>query len=729
MEAVIIKVNSLSEPANAARGSTIPMFLFRRWQSRNLYPKSLSENSIRILTILPGTWVETITCDLRETQIQDAGSYMALSYAWRNGDDDDHEVQITCNKTSIKVTSNLHSALRRLRHDRDGVKIWADAICINQNDNTERTCQVGFMRDIYAQSSEVVIWLGESSPEDHLGDMVRPMLTADESASLYQWRGDSTDLPKLRAFVSKSVEKLRDTAHSQDITDIFGAFYVLHALISGLEPTGIQELRHFAKSGPILRGFNALIKSRWWSRAWVVQEVVVAQSATIRYGAISAPWKFFSLAASQYEKARLEANADSAYPYLREQSLARFSRMVLEIETTRNDWNLGKPVGLLPLLRKFRSRSSSDERDKIFALLGLVRFWRTNEQKILPDYHLDAITVSLKTTKSLLASFGSLFVLAGTLRSNECCDSNPSWVIDWNYQPTVNEEIRLGNLRWYDSGGRNGLVELHQQRIMKVQGSCLDEVLWVGDELVDTTIMRMRHVIQGWTTIWVEFLASQPFNKRGSYIGGGSVADAFWRTICGDLEYVKTREYTMSTVKNEFRKATAEGSLAFEQLRSADHKHRRETSIIGGFWLENNDPDPEIERRNAFHYAVECASAGRRFFLTKTGYIGVGPRNMARRDLAFVLKGSQVPFILRTTNRSVACMDDRIETLNSATASQLTYLPAGKDAKAPEYQKVCNDVHTDCYYVIGDAYVHGVMNQQAMPDSHGCKKAQSIFLD
>lgn len=456
---------------------------------------------------------------------------------------------------------------------------------------------------------------------------------------------------------------------------------------------------------------------------------MVTQSATIRYGAISAPWKVFSLAASQYEKARLEANADSAYPYLKEQSLARFSRMVLKIETTRNDWNMAKPIGLLPLLRKFRSRLASDERDKIFALLGLVSFWRTNEQKILPDYHLDAIKVSFQTTKSLLASVGSLSVLAGTLRSNECCDSNPSWVIDWNYQPTVNEETRLGNLLWYDSGGRNGLVELHQQRVLKIEGSYLDKILSVGDELVDTTITRMRPVIQGWTKLWVELLDSRPFDQHVSYIGGGSVADAFWRTLCGDLEYVKTRENTMNNVKNEFRKATPEGSLAFEQLRSADYSHRRATSIIGGFWQESSEPDPEIAARNAFHYAVECASEGRRFFVTQAGYVGVGPRNMSIGDNVFVLNGSQVPFILRRAHRSVACVGDKIKTLISATASQPTYLPAGKDAKAPEYQQVCHEVHKNCYYLIGDAYVHGIMNgQDIQPETQAYKKAQSIFL-
>jgi hypothetical protein len=144
------------------------MFLFQRRQSRSLYLKSVSGNSIRILTILSGTWSEPVKCDLHETQLQDSGPYKALSYAWKNGEDDDHLVQITCNKIPINASSNLHSALRQLRHDRNPVKIWVDSICINQKNNNERTCQVGIMRDIYARSTEVVIWLGESGPNDHL---------------------------------------------------------------------------------------------------------------------------------------------------------------------------------------------------------------------------------------------------------------------------------------------------------------------------------------------------------------------------------------------------------------------------------------------------------------------------------------------------------------------------------------------------------------------------------
>src|SRR5665213_392572 len=41
--------------------------------------------------------------------------------------------------------------------------MWIDAICINQNDNEEKSKQITRMRDIYILSFRVVVWLGEEA--------------------------------------------------------------------------------------------------------------------------------------------------------------------------------------------------------------------------------------------------------------------------------------------------------------------------------------------------------------------------------------------------------------------------------------------------------------------------------------------------------------------------------------------------------------------------------------
>ena len=53
-----------------------------------------------------------------------------------------------------------------MKHDRT---FWIDSICINQEDDEERTQQVSIMRMIYQQASKVTIWLGEEDEETSLG--------------------------------------------------------------------------------------------------------------------------------------------------------------------------------------------------------------------------------------------------------------------------------------------------------------------------------------------------------------------------------------------------------------------------------------------------------------------------------------------------------------------------------------------------------------------------------
>lgn len=43
------------------------------------------------------------------------------------------------------------------------MRIWIDAICINQSDDAEKSVQVAMMADIYAGAKNVIVWLGEGT--------------------------------------------------------------------------------------------------------------------------------------------------------------------------------------------------------------------------------------------------------------------------------------------------------------------------------------------------------------------------------------------------------------------------------------------------------------------------------------------------------------------------------------------------------------------------------------
>jgi hypothetical protein len=137
------------------------------------HPLPPGERRIRLLQLLPGSGSDDIQCDIINYTInveRPFGMYEALSYCW--GDPrNPRRIQVKNRGDAafrfLDVTPNLFEGMKRLR-DPDMPRImWIDAICICQSDLEERGQQVGFMATIYAMASQVVVWLGEGSDDDH----------------------------------------------------------------------------------------------------------------------------------------------------------------------------------------------------------------------------------------------------------------------------------------------------------------------------------------------------------------------------------------------------------------------------------------------------------------------------------------------------------------------------------------------------------------------------------
>lgn len=120
----------------------------------------LTESEIRLLVLLPGTDEDAVYFRLEHACLKDRPKFETISYAW--GDPNIRNT-IECKGRTIQVTTNLHSALRHLRYENEERVIWADAVCINQQDLGERSIQVALMGEIYSISHQVIVWLGEET--------------------------------------------------------------------------------------------------------------------------------------------------------------------------------------------------------------------------------------------------------------------------------------------------------------------------------------------------------------------------------------------------------------------------------------------------------------------------------------------------------------------------------------------------------------------------------------
>lgn len=126
-----------------------------------------SARSIRILTLCPAEQhTDAIECMIEIIELEEA-SYDALSYSWGMNEDGDssQDYEIFIHGNRKWVTRNLFEGLERIRVCDKPIRIWIDAVCINQQDNVERSVQVAMMADIYARAERVFVWLGNGTEE------------------------------------------------------------------------------------------------------------------------------------------------------------------------------------------------------------------------------------------------------------------------------------------------------------------------------------------------------------------------------------------------------------------------------------------------------------------------------------------------------------------------------------------------------------------------------------
>jgi hypothetical protein len=144
----------------------------------------LERPAFRLLQLLQGNG-PVIECRLYQAYLGGADTvpYDVLSYIWGAME---KTATVTVDRKAFDVTENLYSALQHLRSkDQDRI-LWADAICINQRDNTERGHQVQQMREIYSQAEEVVIWLGHATNQTNI--LMDSLRRLEENASLHKHR-------------------------------------------------------------------------------------------------------------------------------------------------------------------------------------------------------------------------------------------------------------------------------------------------------------------------------------------------------------------------------------------------------------------------------------------------------------------------------------------------------------------------------------------------------------
>ncbi|OTB09503.1 hypothetical protein M426DRAFT_256644 [Hypoxylon sp. CI-4A] len=639
---------------------------------------TLGPNAIRLLSIAPGFASETINCNLIIVEDRDdAPEYDAISYVWGTGLSDE---TIMCNGQRMVVTENLIKAMRYLRplpnwdsvitwpkdhalhssrnvwrgfasnrkEEREHVAsqqhrfLWIDAICINQDDVTEKENQVKSMDRIYANATTVKIWLGETSDAYSARSAHLTVLEAQSGLAFMRspsfHLGQYGTMPIVLAFIAQAMRNVR-----------VGSDYST-ASRSAVDTAYRNKVHGFpistAEEWEILRDF---FNNPWFERIWIVQEVVLAKRAIFILGDWQVEWEALGEAATWFQSNGFGLPSD-----------VKFNgkmKDLLPISKVAAMWQMhstpGKRRPLLQMLRDLRGRKATLKVDKVYAAYSLAEETVNTRQlgPLLEPTYDEALfhEVYPNVVRFLVIDHGNLAVLshAGGIQGVRASDC-PSWVPDWS-QGKVSVELindHQDNPPYDADGGEYLAVgDIADPKRFSVKGIKVPGgvIRAYGDKLISygfrhTTYQEEQDFVRSaWNLIahWNKGRRTTGENDRLEMYQPKNIPYTFISTLTAGLTDTKR----LIDRDSSFVEDAAQWLLQQFRGRIPVPEVGRKWRIPGSVWGSSES--------GRFHEAFTRTCLHRRFFVTKGDMMGIGPETMETDDIIVILFGGKVPYVVR----------------------------------------------------------------------------------
>jgi hypothetical protein len=163
--------------------------------------------------------------------------------------------------------------------------LWADAICINQNDLPERSQQVSIMRKIFKQAERVLSWLGRAADGNDLAfDFCNALQegTAEDFLNM-QTGGQSIKDSSVICTSNSAEEAAGAIPDSGDASSrLFGPLFWKR-----LEEDRVRENQEAKNQNLAKELYHALImlqKRSYWERIWIIPEVALGKEVILHCG-------------------------------------------------------------------------------------------------------------------------------------------------------------------------------------------------------------------------------------------------------------------------------------------------------------------------------------------------------------------------------------------------------------------------------------------------------------
>lgn len=554
----------------------------------------LPSDAFRYLVLLPGVDGDPLRCSLHTSCIEEI-RYESVSYVWGT---DQRNCEIICNDKVLRITPNLHRVLRRVRLPVAPRTLWADSICINQEDLEEKGRQVTLMGHIYRSAERVLICMSPSG-EEHGPNVV----------SLLQYACGVIDAELLHINEWANERKSKGEWSSQ------------------WSPYPWDLFPFAAADAPILSdprwaSVNALMEEVWFSRGWVVREAGLARQGLVIWGSTVFAWHDLMRVLVWRHRRAAKAISIPAEDRFRSH-LEAYEAQHKDIICTFYQEGSWKPCSLLDYIHFARALQLKDPRDRIYAFLDLAKDF-TRQLSIVPNYNDTPSKVYSDFAMAYVSAMGDVDLLHYVKHNEESLKTTKmTWAPDWsiaednfisfmstsdNYPPLRSREGRIPEPKLLDS------------TTLQVEGVVIDTLRFVSHVLrSDTTTTAV--LFQLWTSV----RQSQP----ETHYPESHLLEAFFDVLSmasfyGDI--------------NEWLKVRRAYVTMFERLSAGLH--------VSGAIDWDAIEDSMLQSSNV-HKFIASTTAGKRFMVTKRGCYGLAPAVAKEGDSCAIIFGCSCPCLLR----------------------------------------------------------------------------------
>ncbi|KAF2113532.1 heterokaryon incompatibility protein-domain-containing protein [Lophiotrema nucula] len=679
----ISKTPTGSRPATSSHHRAISPHIKAKSSPEYSYTTLRGKQDIRTLVVKPGGDDDPIYFSLAIADVNDTAlKYEAISYTWG---DATNRVEVKCDGCRMCITRSLFDALRAFRKPDIERRLWADAVCINQNHLEERNQQVSLMRKIYSRAQKVLIWVGDEDDEVVKAglDLICKLwyglieeemesgrfgtFTQDEDMNGSSTGGnessdsdsgeseidikkevdrdetDSGDEDEAASNESESESDSDGDAEDVDWDEGTPAYRWKDSLVRASRRTAIRSTQitqdHWRTIWPLYR-------CTWFTRVWIIQEVVLASSATLHWGKGAINFELVGFVAYfiQRSSGRLRPHSDD-FSFENASALFQLLKQTLDFTFLDN----------VCLTRKC---AVTDPRDRIFGLLGLPTTDTGPEREDLflsPDYALSVSAVYTFAAEKWLVEQKKFELLSQVQHIPTIPIDIPSWVPNWNQLGTTTILGPDSNAMCSSPTDiRKSICEY--SNCIAVKGFQWGTV----SSVAQTDVVRL--------------VATK---DRSGPVAGLSVqvSDDFKELSAGFSR--ECLAWTL-TVGAHCLPNQADSPESHLTEHDAFVDNVKQWSAMEG--LSSTLPPPP-----GYMYldAVTLNSRYRRLFRTTDGSLGNGPIAMAEGDVVCILLGGKVPYVLRPVD--------------------------------------------DHYRFVGECYVHNIMNGELARMRNDNERALSVF--